>query len=108
MSTTTACVLVLTGEEIVAAAMLDPIKFVEERAGAMDAAAQEQARKAGRYAVTHGSAWGLLLPGDTDVSSIREKYDDDLAAMVAEGAQHAPPMSVVAWKVFQTIPRGQG
>jgi hypothetical protein len=108
MSKTTACVLVLTGEEIVAAAMLDPIKFVEERAAAMDEAAQVQAMNDGRFAVTHGSTWGLLLPDDHDVTSIAETYDDDLAAMVAEQAQHAPPWSVVAWKVFETIPRGQG
>lgn len=108
MSMTTACVLVLTGEEIVAAALLDPIAFVAERAEALDAAVQVQTRKDGRYAVTGGSSWGLFLPGDHDVSSIRDTYGDDLAATIAEGLQHAPAQSIVAWKVFESIPRGQG
>lgn len=108
MSRPTVVVLVLTGEEIVAAALLDPIGFVEERVKGFDALAQKRVYEGGRFAVAGGSSWRLFLPGDRDVSTVREKYGDELAAELAQGLQHAPEQSVVAWKVLESIPRGQG
>jgi hypothetical protein len=109
VSKPTVVTLVLTGEEIVAAATVDPMGFVEARADAFDRAAQEFAAKDGRYAVSLGSAWGLLLPGvENDVASIEETYGPQVGAMLRQSLAAAPAPAVIAWRVMETIPRGRG
>lgn len=108
MSKPTVVAVVLSGEEIVADALLDPMAFVAKHSAALDAQATRTALAGNRFAITHGSAWGLFLPGERDTASIREQYGDEPADLVDATLEQAPEQAVVAWKVMETIPRGQG
>lgn len=108
MPSVTAITLVFEGEEIIAAAMLDPLGFVAERENAMDRVAAERFATGPRYPITWGKSWGLFLPGDRETVSLREQYGDELADLLDAAIRDAPERSLIAWKVVETIPRGQG
>ena len=108
MSKPTVVAVILTGEEIVAAAMLDPMGFIERKRVALDRAARETAVADNRFAVSHGSEWGLFLPGDKDTTTIRATYGAEPAELLDAAIEQAGEHAVVVWKVIETIPRGQG
>lgn len=101
-------VLTITDRALVTEAAADPIGFVEAHRDELDELAAEQFRTSSRHQVSRGRGWGLLLPGDSDVSTLQATFGPDFAASVAEAAQHAPPDSMIVYTVVETIPKGRG
>lgn len=85
----------------------DPVGFIDRRGDVLAAHARRRLHEADLLPVARGSAWGVVLPGETpDVASVAGLYGDELAEKLAQACGDFPD-NVVLWHVVEVVPKGR-